>query len=354
MSRGTIFTEAVGGGDRIWLDQLGLVQNLVHQTNYPGGDSQATWQMVLDPTAQHRAWDYGRVVGLSLGGGALWHGNMDNPTRGQSWQMLAIGRAAQPKQYVAYAPTSGNALNLNEVIDAAISRGLGLTRGGSLPTMTTTDASVPSASIRCDQAMEQVAQAQSVETYGKVDINGVLTMGPAPTTPSYLLFATTPGGGRNLSGFATDAFVIYQSASGVLSVDQRSAATRPFGRFESPVDKTALGLIPSTQADSLGDGFIARNGARAKYTNTFAVSPGQLTTLGGQAVDLATVRAGFLATVIMTDPDSAGEVVGAVIPRVLMGNASYDWDADVLTLTPVSTTAQDTLSPLLGAGSGLS
>lgn len=352
MSRGTLFSDAATGGDRVWLDNIGRVSGLVHETTYPGGDSQARWQITLNTTAQHRGWAYGRRLGISLGGDEIWHGNLDKPTRSTIWSMLAIGRAAQAKQYVALAATSGNALNLNEVVDAAISRGLPFTRAGSLPSLASTAPSAPSASLMIDQALDQVASGQTVETYWTTDTFGTLTMGAAPTVATYTLFATTPGGGRSLTGFATDAFVAYYSASGVYSVNQRSAAIRPYGRFEAFLDETALNLIPSSQADTLGDGFLARNGARTKFTDTFTVSPGQLVTQGGRAVDLATVRAGFLANVIFTDPDSAGEVVLAAIPQVLIGGTSYDWDTDVLTLTPV-TSAQDNLTALLGAGQGL-
>lgn len=348
MSRLSVFTEAVGGGDRIWLDQLGIVAGVEYDTTYPGGDAEASWQITLDPGFQHRAVLYGRKVGIALGGSAIWHGYLDNPQRGTSWQMTAIGIAALGQNYRAVAATSGNALALNEVVDAAITRGLPWVRSGSLPTLS--GAFVPSATLSIAEALDQVAAGQSTETYWAVDTNGVLTMTAAPTTASYVLYATAPGGGRNLSGFATDVYVQYQSATGVMSTDLRSAASRPFGRFEAYSDQTGLQLIPSTQADALGDGFLARNGARLKFTNDFVVTPGQLVTLGGQAVDLAAVRAGFLANVIFTDPDSAGEVTLGAIPQVLFGAARYDADADNLTLTPVYA-AQDSLQALLGAGS---
>lgn len=350
MSRATIASDLAAGGDRLWLDQLANVQGLVHQTTYPGGDSQATWQMTLDFKAQHRAWLYGRKIGLACGADFTWHGNLDNPVRGTTWQMTAIGTAAQAKQYVALAATSGNALNLNEVVDAAIARGLQFSRPAALSTMSSTAATVPSASIKIDEALDQVAAAQTTETYWQIDTNGVMSMGAAPTTPTYILYAMQPGGGRNLDGFITDAFVVYQSASGVITTVQRSAASRPFGRFEDIDDETTLGLIPATQAQNLGDGYLARNSARAKFTEPFTVTAGQLTNMGGQAVDLATVRAGFLANVVFLDPDSAGETALGPISQVLIGATSYDWDAGILTLTPVYS-AQDDLTALLGAGS---
>lgn len=350
MSRATVWSESPSGGDRFWLDNFGIIAGLVYETTYPGGDSVANWQITLDMRAQHRAWDYGRNIGICLGGSTIWHGHMDNPSRDTTWTMNAIGNAADGMRYVALAASSNNALKLNEVVDAAIVRGLGWTRPSSLPGLASTVAAVPSGSQSVAASLDQVAAGQTTETYWAVDTNGVLTMTAAPTTPSYILIATGVGGGRTLDGFVSDIYVMYQSASGVETTDVRSASSRPFGRFEQVDDQTALGLIPSSQADALGDAFLARNAARAKWTGQLTVTPGQLLTMGGVPVDLGTVRAGFLANIIVTDPDSAGEVALSTIPSVLMGGTSYDIDAEVLTLTPVYS-AQDNLPALLGAGS---
>lgn len=350
MSRCQVFSEHADGSDRVWLDSLGLIGGLQYGSLYPGGDALATWQANLPTYFQHRSLTYGRLIGITCGGSELWHGFLDNPVRGTAWQMTAVGLASVAKQYAAIAATSGNALNLNEVVDAAITRGLPFTRPSSLPALSSTAASVPSGSLMLDAALDQVAAGQTTETYWTTDTHGVLTMGAAPTTPTYTLLAESAGGGRSLDGFATDVFVQYFSASGVQSVETRSATSRPYGRFEAVLDKTTLGLIPSSQADNLGDGFLARNAPRLRYRGSFTVTYGQLVTYnGGAPVDLATVRAGFLANVIVTDPDSAGEVGTVTIPQVLFGGCTYDVDSDTLSLTPVYQ-AQDSLQALLGAG----
>lgn len=345
-----IYSEAPTGGDRFWLDQMGEIAGLFHQTSYPGGDSKAGWQITLDPNAQHRAWAYGRKIGIVSGATTVWRGFLDDPSRDTTWTMSATGAAAQGKQFTAIAATSNNALNLSEILTAAVARGLPWTLPGSFPTMPTSAPSVPSASQQCDTSMDQVCAAQTTETYWLLDRYFNLTFGAAPTTPTRILYATTPGGGRSLDGFVTDVYVVYQSASGVLSNALRSATSRPFGRFEQPLDETAKGLIATSDANGLGDGFLARNSARAKYGGNFTPTRGQLVNIGGQQVDLAGERAGFLSNVINTDPDSAGEVALSATPAVLMGTTSYDWDAGLLTLTPVYS-AQDDLTALLGAGS---
>lgn len=346
MSRLTVKSERPGGGDAYWLDEFGVIAGLNYTTCYPGGDQQATWQTTLDMRHQHRAWDYGRLITLCAGATPVWRGYLDKPQRGTSWTMTAVGQAALAMQYRAVADTSGDALELDEVVDAAISRGLPFTRVGSLPTLA--NGSAPSASLSIDEALDQVAQGQTSDTFWSVDISGALSMGPAPSTPAYLLYANGVGGGRSLDGFATDVYVLYQSASGVISTSLRSATLKPYGTFEAYSDQTALGLIPAAQADDLGDGFLARNAARARFTDTFTVTRSQLVTTGGVSPDGATIRAGFLAKVIVLDPDSAGEVAGSN-PQVLIGGTAYDSDSDTLTLTPVYS-AQDNLTALLGAG----
>lgn len=352
-----IWSDDPDGGDLFWLDALGLKSSLRYSNIFPGGAYNATWQMVLDPRFQHRAVQQGRAVGLSLGGSTIWNGNLDNPVRGDVWQFTALGQNAAGKQYLAYTPTSGNALDLSEAISQANSRGLGWNVVGSLPTVPTVGsdtATVPSASIYIDDALDQVSAAQATPPYWFLDRYGNLTMGPAPTTPGYIILATDTGGGRTLDQFATDAFVNYESASGVTSTVIRSAPSRRFGRFEAFLDETGLGLLASSQADAYGDSFIAKNGARAKFRNSFTLTRGQLQTANGATIDLALALPGVLATMLVTDPDSAGDVALADPSTILLGVTDYDVDSDVLTVTPTDV-ADDSITGLLSnADSGAS
>lgn len=339
-----IFTDAISGGDRVWLDSLGITSSLVYSKCYSGGDREADWQMVLSPTFTHRAVEPGRLVGLCRGASIIWNGYLDNPVRGSVWQMKAIGAAGIALQYSAIAPTSGNALNLSEVIAAANTRGLGWNVVGTLPTLPAVAGVAPTAqsgSIQIGAALDQVGSGQTVPQFWSVDRYGNFTMGPAPTTVGYILLATDTGGGRTLANFVTDAAVVYQSATGVLSTVVRSAASRPFGRFEVTVDQTGLGLIATSQADAFGDSYIAKNGARAKFTQPFTATKGQLLTAQGTPTDLALGRPGVLTSVILTDPDSAGDISPLGTAKVLMGETSYDVDAGVLTLTPFDIASPD-------------
>lgn len=345
-SRLCVFTEQVGGGDRIWLDSLAVVQGLRYSNTYPGGACTASWQMNLNARAQHRAWAPGRLVGITAGASTIWRGALDNPQRGTVWQFQAIGSASDAKRFLAIPGTSGNALNLSEILPNANTRGLGWTLPGSYPSITSTS---PSGSMYVDEAIAEVIASQSTPNYWQLDAKFNLTIAAAPTSPSNILLATTPGGGRTLDAFVTDVTVVYQSATGVISTQTVSATSRPFGRFEAELDITAQGLIPDAQAVSAGQAYLAQNGARAKFTDAFTVTPGQLLTMGGQAVDLATFGPGGLFNVILTDPDSAGEVTLAQTVQCLAGFTDYDVDSGVLTLGTTDYSGDSLPQALFGA-----
>lgn len=330
-SRLCVFTEQVGGGDRIWLDGLAIVAGLRYSKTYPGGACTASWQMTLNALARHRAWAPGREVGIACGASTIWRGDLDNPTRGTVWQLSAQGGAADAKRFAALADDdTGSALDLASVLTNANGRGLGWTLPGSFPTVT--DSTSPSGSIMCDEALAEVSAGQTPPQFWSVDANRVLTIGESPADSSFILLATTPGGGRTLDQFVTDVIVIYQAATGVIKTVTRSATSRPFGRFEYVLDITAQGLLPDVQAEAAGDAYLATNGARAKFTDPFTVTAGQLLTSGGQPVDLATFSPGVRFNVILTDPDSAGEVTLAPVVSCVAGFTDYDVDSGVLTL----------------------
>lgn len=348
MSRLCVASEQIGGGDRVWLDGLGKISGLRYSSSYPGGAATASWQIALDMRAQHRAWTPGREIGIWCGGSRIWHGELDNPNRDTVWQMNAIGRPSDTKRFLAIAPTSDNAANLNEVVDAAIVRGLGFVRPSSLPSISAS-AQIPSGSVYIDDALQQVTTGLTVPQFWSVDNHDVITTSVAPTSASLILFATGVGGGRVTQGFATDVVVTYLSATGVVSTVTVSASSRPFGVFEVPLDITDQGLLPMSQATAAGHAQLALNGVRLKFLDPFTVTYGQLVTIGGSPVDLATVRPGVGFNVIVTDPDSAGEVSLSGAVKCVGGVTDYDVDSNVLTLATTDY-ASDSLAEALFSG----
>lgn len=332
MSRLAVYSEANSGGDRIYLDTVGILSGLRYSTAFPGGDATAQWQMFFDARTTHRALGSNRRITIPIGTTTGWSGYLDNPQRGNPWQFTATGRMIDAKNYQADAPTTGNALALNEVVDAAISRGVGWTRPSSLPSVT--NAQNQTGSITLNDALTQVAQA--VGQYWSLSRTLAVTMAALPATLSYVLMASDTAGGRTLDDYVTDVYVTYLDwQSYAPTTILRSATSRPFGRVEAVLDITNLNAIPLAQAQAAGDAYLATNSARLRFLGAFTVTPGQLLNPGGAAVDLATVQAGSVVRILLTDPDTAaGELaLGAV--QLVVGQTDYDVDSDTLTLTPL-------------------
>lgn len=328
-----VATEAPDGGDRVWLDSIGVVQALRFSTD-AHGDLAASWQMILDPRGDHHGIQPGRQVLIPVGT-RLWRGIMNNPRRGDVWEFTADGQAHLAQNYTALAPTTGNIYNLDEVVDAAIGRGLPWTRAGALPT---TGGGQGSGADTVGGVLDTVTEDNN--KIWQVNRDSELRAVTRPTNIAYLLLATDTGGGRTVQGFVTDVHVTYRdSADYAIKTITRSATSRPFGRFEQPLDETYRGAISTSRAQTIGDNYLARRGPRLAFTQAFTVTDGQLLTTGGTAVDRAGVQAiDGCVKVLLVDPDTAaGELTYAatVFP---LGETEYDEDAGVLTVTPMDLT----------------
>lgn len=338
MSRLQVLTAEPDGTDRACLDVIGDVHGLRYLTN-SNGDLSATWQMYLDSRTDHRALTPGRYTNIPIGASPGWQGVLGLPQRGAGdlWTFNAFGFGWLTKTYDAIAPTTGNALKLDEVLDAAIGRGLPFTRPASLPSLAAGQQG--SGFGKVYDAFNTVCDAKG-QTW-TVNRARQVTAGPrVPTTLAYLLMATDTAGGRYPTGFVTDADVIYiDSADYAQKSITRSAAARPFGRYEAPLDLTGLGAITTTQAQQHGDNYLAKNGARVQFTGAFTAPAGQLLNPGGTPVDLATVQASDgTVRVMLVDPDTAAGETSSGPVTLPVGQTEYDVDADVVYLTPLDVT----------------
>ena len=339
MSRVSVFSEGVQGGDRYHLDAIGLVSGVRYSTSAKG-DLAASWQMQLDPKTDHTALKPGRGIRLPFGANKGWAGTLGNPRRGDVWEFNAQGSAWLANNRIAVGASGGgsgsNGLDLDDVVDAAITRGLPWTRPSSLPALT--DGSQQDGTSRLSDALDTVCDAKG--KLWNVSRDGEITAATRPTSATYLLLANDTAGGRTVLGFVTDVWVTYwDQSTWMVKTILRESVSKPFGVFEDVLDITDLGPITQTQAEGHGDNWLAKRAPRLRFTQAFTVTYGQLLTIGGTAVDLATVQAaGSAVRVLLTDPDSAaGELaLGSVV--VPVGETDYDVDADVLTVTPLDTT----------------
>jgi hypothetical protein len=326
-----VATEDPTGGNRIWLDSFGIVQGLRFSTNVHG-DLAASWQMQFDPRANHIALQPGRRVLIPSGAG-YWQGELNNPHRGDVWEFTVNGSADLATHYTAVASTSGNAWNLDEVVDEAIARGLQWTRPSALPT---TEGNQGSGSGSVADVLDAVCDAENY--LWRVSRGGALTAISRPsTTVAYLLLASDTGGGRSVQGFVTDVHVIYKDAADyAVKTVTRSVSARPYGRRELPLDVTSRGPISTARANSIGDNYLAKRGPRLDFTQAFTVAPGQLLTPGGTPVDNSIVEANDGAVkLLLTDPDTAAGELTYQAPTINMGETDYDEDSGILTVTPL-------------------
>lgn len=338
-TRPRVYTETPDGTGRIWLDRMGLpcrVTSLRWRTTYPGGDSSWECSLDFDPASSHEGLQIGRKVTIVAGGGVRFQGSLDLAQRGTPWRLQGAGLAPLGGAFIA-VDSSGNAYNLNNIIDQAIARGLPWTRPASLPTA----GSKASGTGTIDESLAAVGKSQG--QVWSLSAAGAITMAAPPTTPTYLLRASqalTP----RVVGF-TQAVGLYQSSSTATATVTTSNATAQgkWGKREGRYDMTVLGIITSGTASTYLSNWLTANLAQPTYTDALTAKTGDLRAylsdatngngLGGP-VDLSTVRAGCLVTVFDVDPDH-GHLLTPGPLQVLVGETEYDADTDSVTLTPV-------------------
>lgn len=334
MSRQSIFSDAPQGGDRVWLDGLGIITGLLFSTTYPGGADQASWNFLVPEAFEHRAMGPGRRVEILNGASRVWKGRLQEPVPGTPWNCTAIGIGTEAANFRAYAPASNNALALNEVVDNAISRGLQWIRNATLPTETGTNQA--SASMSVADAFNQVSDDNN--QYWKVDNRGNITLGPSPANATHLFYAIDTAGARTLNGFVTTLYLHYtDSTSKTIKtvVSTNAAAAARFGNLEDEYDLSSVGTMAAGHAQQYSDALLAKLTPRTYFSDQFTATKGQLCTLGGQPVDLATIAAGIDMRVHYVAPSATGEIYPGQQADILIGATQYDSDNETLTLTPV-------------------
>lgn len=352
-SRALIYTEVpAGGSDRQWLDRItpgpAVVTGIKWSTQYPGGDISFSAALNAQPNLVHHGLTAGRRVTILGGCAVRWQGVLDEPRRGNPWQLSGTGLAALAKQYGSVGNTAvGSAIALNTIVDNAIARGLPWTRPAALPSAGASTASGQTV----DGAFAEVSKANG--QFWSLSVLGAVTMAAPPTTPMYLL-ATTQALNPTMVGYATQVVVAFNNSSGP-NIDQRTVtdatAIAAFGKREALLDLTGNGTMSATAATAYGTTWLTQNKPQLRYTNPILVQPKQLTVPGGGPVDLMTVRAGCLVTVTDVDPTHENQLAAGPL-SFLVGQTDYDADAHTLTLTPLGVQGTDFVSVLYGAVGG--
>lgn len=344
MTTPLVWTAARDGGRRVYLDQLGTVGDLTWSSTYPGGDASARCVLNCDPYLYSEALMPGSQFGVTFGGFEVWGpGYLTTPAvSGEGRRLGATGRAAELKWFWAVAPTTGNAYALAEVIDAAITRGLVITRG-TLPA-TPTGMTAATGSVRLLDAIERVTLGQGQRW---VIRDGILLAEASP--PSKLLRAVIrEDPGRTVDSYATAVVVRYVNSVGaVVSAVVVQGGSQGRGQREVTLDLTDKGQFTTANATTYGQNYLARLNTRTAFAGRLSIAQGDLYD-GSSPVDTRLIRAGQQLSLEVANPDRQGEVIGTTVV-VTVG----EWEVDGLTgaasMTPLETEPDDIAEALTRA-----
>lgn len=297
------------------------------------GPDEANWTVDARPGLTHAGLTIDLPVTIPGGPGSRWTGRLDQPEI-ENGTLRAIGTAALLSRYYATAdPGHPNALNhLDECVDNAIADGLPIIRRQSLPN---SDGFAQSGTVRLDELLTTVAD--DLGKIWQVDDWSELRMFDVPTAVSYLLLATDAPA-PTFNEYATTLQVLYvddiTTNKTVITVTDTTAAAT-FGVIQDQLDLTGRGAISAAAATSIGTNRLAQRAPRARWTEPFTVTPGQILSPGGVPVDLASIRTARLARLMLTDTSRSALADRGLPSTVLIGQ--LEMQGNVLAVSPVDT-----------------
>lgn len=346
----TAYTAALDGTGRVPLDSLGTISGLTFANNTTGGDTDCQLSLDLPVSANPPGLTPGRLLIVHSGPQRVWSGLLADPTRGTPWQVTGQSLASLAANYLALSSGAATT-NANLAVDGAISRGLPWTRTQTLPTPSVTPSGDDVGALLDEVALVGGQQWQ-VDQYGYVSMTAV------EATPSLLLTAVDVPGGRTLDAFVTAVWIKHctsstSTAATLTPAPNNPTGAGPWGRKETVIDRTTDGVLTVANAQALGNAVLAAMRPSPQFTGAVQVHSGDLTTIGGQPVALATVRAGQRVAIIGAQPDPAlGELLPTTRVETVIGEWRYSADTDTAQLTPLGAPKRD-LQTILTAAAAL-
>jgi hypothetical protein len=332
------------------LGQLGHVSALHYGSVLPGGDNQLSCTLMVPPTFRTDALDEGRIVRAMRGASIAWDGKLDEPQPGTGGiSLTAHGSGTFGTDYDAVYTGTWPGITDNAV-NAAIARGLRWTNPG---------VGSPSG-IWYGQAVD--SGSQDIATLLNLNCsNGGLTwfvdsslgqntlsVFPLPVTPDRILVSNSPQP-RTLGGDINTIWIKYMvtadnttagtSATYALTSAVNQASVNAHDPMETYIDLSGAGVLTQSAAQAVGNAALQQY-VRANFAGPFTIVPGQLMTLGGQPIDIATERAGHVYKLILTDFGYGGEITTAPV-SFLGGSYEYDDDTQSAQLSPFMSLATD-------------
>lgn len=347
------------GSNRRWLGTLGHVMNLQYSSNCPGGDDKLQCTLEVAPNYRTDAMNPGRVLQAIRGATVVWDGILDEPQPTTSgWTITAVGSGNQGTNMRAWYTSPWPGGEPDQSINNAITRGLRWNNPGvGTPAGAWFGQAVDQADQTITDLLNLVCSRGGLLWFVNSQpgqAGNVLSVFPLPTTPNYLLTATTPVG-RTLGGNWNTIYLRYQASSdntssgasatfGTVSVTNPSSVAL-YGPMEAYVDLSNAGTMTSGQAQTVGN-YILSIYQRVTFNGPFDIQPGQLLTMGGQRVDLGTVQAGCVVQLVLTDFAYGGEVTPQFPVTFIVGSYQWDDQSQKATVTPYQT-LNENLSGLL-------
>jgi hypothetical protein len=344
VNKAQILTENPDGSDRHYLGTMGHVTDTKYSFSYSGGDDQLSCTFVAAHHAERfrtQAFNVGRLVVAHLGGDIVWNGSLLSPvpTAGVGQVLTANGSGNYGGDYLAEY-TGAWSTNPDSSVNAAITRGLdwinpGIGTPAGIWLGQKVDSGAQTLTELLNLACTKGGLGWSVDQRAR---GNVLQLQALPTTADRLLIVNGPiprtrGGEPNSllirynAAYDTDLPAIYNTTRVVnqTSIDRH-------GRHEKYLDLSSAGVMSALSAQSVGN-FIFQRYQDATYAGPFTALPGQLLTIGGQRINLATERAGHVIRLIGVDFDWGGELVPTQ-PQFICANYAWDEVAQLATITP--------------------
>lgn len=289
MSRPQVWTSTPDrdGTDRIYLETLGSISGLRYSSSFPGGSLGLSCTLAVDPLLSHRALTPGRDAGVTVGAEDVWSGTLNAPTVADDGRrsITADGDAGTPQHFIALGLATHNALNINEVIDAATLSGRHsrLRRPAALLPVADGLFAVDGA-FTMDEALTQAAS--SVSKRWRIDPDRVIRFYPLEGDGSRLLLHARQDIGRTLDGFVTRLDAVYiDSLTGLRRVEHLDAAPADTGSTYYPA------FYASGGAEYADGGFtLYADGTAITAYTAFAPGSATVLTLSSPAVDLTLVE----------------------------------------------------------------
>lgn len=338
MSTSQVVTLAPDGSQPRWLGRLGGVGGLKYSYACSGGADQMSCTLAAPADLRTDALNPGRIMRIYRGGSVQWSGKVIEPVYqpGSGWSVTGIGIGNAGTDYDAVYTTW---TNQNDAVNQAITRGLPwINPGGTaVPGTVWLGQQQDSGSMKITDLLNLMCSGGGL--VWQVSKTGVLSVRSVPVTPTRILTCTQPQP-RTLGGDINVLHIRYQSsadsasgsASYSLTTATNSASVAAHGRQEDYLDLSSAGTMSAGAAQAVGNAIFKRF-VHASFSGAFTVQPGELMTLGGQAVDLGCEQAGEVYQVIMTDGGYGGEVVPG--PVTFLGGAyEFDDSASAGTVTP--------------------